>query len=106
MLPNKCIVTLLEIYIVTCGSKKKNALQDVSVASLAFHAQNFASALEKNVVQKFTNRLSWTLHMICKYKGSKPHFTIYGHNPRIYTQKFVSEKTRIFPRFTQSDVFH
>ena len=30
--------------------QEKNALQDVSVASLAFHAQNFASALEKNVV--------------------------------------------------------
>ena len=49
--------------------QEKNALQDVSAASLAFHAQNFASALEKNVVQKFTNRLRWTLHMICKYKG-------------------------------------
>ena len=44
---------------------RKNALQDVSVASLVLHAQNFESALEKNVVP----RLSWTIHKICKYKG-------------------------------------
>ena len=43
---------------------RKNELQDFSVASLTLHAQNFASALEKNVVPKFTNRLSWTLHEI------------------------------------------
>ena len=48
---------------------RKNALQDVSVASLVLHAQNFESALEKNVVPKFINRLSWTMHKICKYKG-------------------------------------
>ena len=51
-----CIVTL-------------NALEGASAASLALHAQIFASAMEKNVVLKFTNRLSWTLHKICKYNG-------------------------------------
>ena len=29
-----------------------------SAASLAFHAQNFTNAMEKNVVPKFTKRLS------------------------------------------------
>ena len=48
---------------------RKNIFEDVSAASLALHAQNFGSALEKNVVPKFTNRLNWTLHKICKYKG-------------------------------------
>ena len=69
LMPNKCIVALPEMYTVTCGCKK-NALEDVSAASLALHApQHFARASEKNVVLKFTNRLSWTLHKICKYKG-------------------------------------
>ena len=36
----------------------------------------------------------------------EPHFPIYEQNPMTYTQKYVSEKTRIFPYFTQSDVFH
>ena len=86
---------------------RKNALQDVSVASLVLHAQNFESALEKNVVPKFINRLSWTLHKICKYKVfSEPHFPTYGQNPRTYTGKYVSEKSRILPYFTQSDIFH
>ena len=58
LMPNKCIITLPKMYTVTFGCKK-NALEDVSAAS----------ATEKNVVPKFTNRLSWTLHKICKYKG-------------------------------------
>ena len=37
----------------------KNALENAIAASLALHVQNVASALEKNVVPKFTN----------KYKG-------------------------------------
>ena len=37
---------------------------------------------------------------------SKPHFPMYGQNPRTYTQKYVSEKIRITPYFTQSDIFH
>ena len=46
---------------------RKNALKDAP--SFALHAQNFATATEKNVELKFTNRLIWTLHKICKYKG-------------------------------------
>ena len=57
----KCIVTLPKMYTVTFGCKKKQKLEDVSAASLPLHAQNFACATEKNVVPKFTNRLSWTL---------------------------------------------
>ena len=36
---------------------------------------------------------------------SEPHFPIYGQNPRAYTRKYVSEKSRIFAYFIQSDVF-
>ena len=36
----------------------------------------------------------------------KPNGSVYGHNPRTYTGKYVSEKTRIFAYFTQYDVFH
>ena len=48
---------------------RKNTLEDVSAAILVLHAQNFASATEKNVAPKFNHRLSWTLPKICKYKG-------------------------------------
>ena len=80
--------------------QEKNALQDVSVASLAFHAQNFASALEKNVVQKFTNRLSWTLHMICKYKGfvQATFYNIRTQPKDIYTKLCIRENPYI-PKF-------
>ena len=66
LMPNKFIVTLPKVYTFGC---KKNALEDVSVSSLALHAQNLASAREKNVVPKFTNRISLTRHKIYKYKG-------------------------------------
>ena len=66
LMSNKFIVTLPNMYTFGC---KKNALEDVSAASLALHAQKFASATEKNVVPKFTNRISLTRHKICKYKG-------------------------------------
>ena len=45
-------------------SCKKNGVEDVSAASLALHAQNFASTTEKNFVPEFTNRLSLTLHKV------------------------------------------
>ena len=57
-MPNKCIVTLPEITTLLLVAARKNALEDVSAASLALLAQTFASATEKNVVPKFTNRLS------------------------------------------------
>ena len=49
--------------------QEKNTPEDVSALSLAPHAQNFTSAAKKNVLPKFNNRLSWTLHKIYKYKG-------------------------------------
>ena len=36
----------------------------------------------------------------------KPNFPVYRQNPRMYTGKYVSERTRIFAYFTQCDVFH
>ena len=93
LMPNKFIVTIPKMYTFGC---KKNALEDVSAASLVLHAQNFASATEKNVVPKFTNRISSTRHKICKYKFfSEPNFPVYGQNPRTYTEKYLSEKTRL-----------
>ena len=74
--------------------------EDVSVANFALHAENFASATEKNIVPKFTKRLSWTLHKICKYKDS-----LRANSSRIWT-KYVSEKTRAFAYFTQCGGFH
>ena len=62
MIPNKCVFTLSEMHTVNIGSKK-NEMEDVSAASLVLHVQNFASATEKNVVPKFTNRLIWTLQI-------------------------------------------
>ena len=61
---NKCIVTLPKMYTLTLCCKK-DTLEDFSAASLALHD----SAMEKNVMLKFTNKLSWTLHKIWKYKG-------------------------------------
>ena len=37
-------------YTLLLVAARKNALEDVSPASLAFHAQNFSSAAEKNVL--------------------------------------------------------
>ena len=37
---------------------------------------------------------------------SEPHFPMYGQNPRISMQKYVTEKIRIFPYFTESDFIH
>ena len=51
LMPNKCTVTLPKMYTVTFGCKK-NALEDVSAASLALHAQNSATAMD--VVQYCT----------------------------------------------------
>ena len=45
---------------------RKNALKDLSAASLGLCAHNFAKAMEKNAVPKFTKRLTWTLHKFCK----------------------------------------
>ena len=65
---HKCINTLPKMYTVTFGCER-NALQDVIAASLAFYVPNITSATEKNVVAKFTNRISWTLHETAKCKG-------------------------------------
>ena len=59
---NKFIVTVPKMYTVTFGCKK-------NAKSFAFHAENFASATERIIITKFTNRLSLTRHKICKYKG-------------------------------------
>ena len=72
---------------------RKNALEDVSAASLALHAQKFASATEKNVVTKFTSRLSRTLNKICKYKNFIwPKFSrMWTESKDIYFYIFYSE---------------
>ena len=37
---------------------------------------------------------------------SESNFPIYGHNPRTYIGKYVSEKTCTFAYFTQCYIFH
>ena len=65
---------------------RKNALENVSVASLALHTQNFASATEKYDASKFTNRLNWTLRKVCKYKFSLSQ--IFPYKDRIQRHKW------------------
>ena len=71
---------------------RKNALEDISAASLALHAQKFATASEKNFVPNFTNRFSGTLQKIWiwKYKG-----VLYAKFCRIWTESKDIGKIRI-----------
>ena len=58
LMPNKCIVTLPEMYTTKMFLvPARNEQENVSVASLVLHAQYVTSAKKKNVV---THRLSWT----------------------------------------------
>ena len=74
---------------VTCGCKKKNALENVSATSLVFRAQYFASATKKNVVPKFTHRLSQTLCKIYKYKCFLSHIFPYMDREWLIVKKFL-----------------
>ena len=56
------------MYRCTTRDVTKNALEDANAASLVLHAENFASATEKDV-PKFTHRLCWAQHNLCRYKG-------------------------------------
>ena len=93
LMPNKYIIRLIEMHSVTYGCKV-----------------NFANVKEKNVVPKFTHRLTWILHKIYKYKrflrNKFSRFPVYVQNPRTYTRKYTSEKNRKFAYFTQCDIFH
>ena len=61
LMPNKCIVTLPEMYTTEMFLvPARNEQENVSVASLVLHAQYFTSAKKKNVVPMVTHRLSWT----------------------------------------------
>ena len=106
LLLNKCIVTLIEMYSITCGCKKK--MHSKMSVQQGWHFM-------RRILQVHWRRmlyLSWPIDSVrhrISYANinvfSMPHFPIYGQNPRTYTQKYVSEKTRIFPCFTQSDIF-
>ena len=107
LMPNKCIVTLLEIYTVTCGCKKK-CTGRCQCSKFSASCTKFCKwKMEKNAVPKFTNRRSWSLHKICKYKAF-----LRAKFSRIWTEskdmygKYISEKTRIFAFFTQCDAFN
>ena len=107
LMPNKCIVALQEMYTVTCGCKKKCTGRCRYSNVWRFFYIILASATEKNIVPKFTNRLTWTLHKICKYQGFlwAKCFRIWRESKNIY-RKYVPENTRVFAYFTQYDVFH
>ena len=86
---------------------RKNALEDISAASLALHTQKFATASEKTLYQILpTDSVGH-----CKRYGygsikvfSAPNFAVYGQNPRT-SGKYVSEKNCIFRYFTHCDLF-
>ena len=81
---------------------RKNALEDISAASLALHAQKFATAPEKKFVPNFTNRFSRTLQKIWiwKYKAFlwAKYCRIWTETKDIYGKIRISEKgyIRIF----------
>ena len=107
LMPNKCIVALQAMYTVTCGCKKKCTGRCRYSNVWRFFYIILASATEKNIVPKSTNRLTWTLHKICKYQGFlwAKCFRIWRESKNIY-RKYVPENTRVFAYFTQCDVFH
>ena len=79
---------------------RKNAF--ASAPSLALYAQNFVSAMEKNVVPTFTNRLSWSLHKICNCKG-----TLSATFSRMLTEsKDILENVCIRENHHMCDVLH
>ena len=100
LMPNKYIVTLPEMYTVTCGCKKKLHWKTSVQQVWSLHPHNFASPTEKNVVSKFRDYIRYAnIKVFCE-----PNFHVYGQNPRTYTGKYVSEKTHIFACFTQYDI--
>ena len=100
LLSDKCIVTLPEMYTATIC---KMSVQQVwrfmrRILQVHWRRMLYLSLPIDSVGQRI------------RYGNIKvftePHFSIYGQNPRTYTQKYVSQKTRMFPYFTESDVFH
>ena len=74
-------------------ASRKNALEDASATSLELHVQNFPSTTEKNVIPKFSNRHSWTLYKISKYKDFLwLRFPVYDQHPKTCTEKYLSKK--------------
>ena len=104
---DKCIIKLPEMYTVTCGCKKK--------CTGRCHCNKFGvSCTEFSQVQQ---RRMMYLRLPIDSVGhciryaiikvfSELTFPVYGQNPRAYTGKYVSKKTRIFAYFTQYYVFH
>ena len=106
LLSNRCIVTLLEMY------------------TYLWLQENMHCKMSVQQVWRFIRRIlqghwRWMLHLslltqsvryCTRYANikffSEPHFPVYGQDPRADTGKYVSEKTCIFPSFTQSGVFH
>ena len=64
LIPNKHIVTLPEMYTVTCRCKK-NCTGRCQCKKFGASSTEFCKC---NGVPKFWHRLSRTLHKICKYK--------------------------------------
>ena len=76
----RCVLLLMAV--------RKNALEDVSASSLALHAQKLASTLKNNAARKFTNRLNWKMHRICKYKSF-----LWAKFSRIWIKGHIQENT-------------
>ena len=93
LMPNKCFVTLPEIYTGTCGCKKK-FIERYQWSKFGVPCTEFC-ATEKNVAPKFTNNFSWTLHKICKYKCFlRAKFPcIWTESKDTYTRKICGSKS-------------
>ena len=93
LMPNKCFVTLPEMYTGTCGCKKK-FIERYQWSKFGVPCTEFC-ATEKNVAPKFTNNFSWTLHKICKYKcflrAKFPR--IWTESKDTYTRKICGSKS-------------
>ena len=97
LVPNKCISLHYQRCTLLLVAARKNALDDVSAASLVLHAQYFSIAMKKNVVPKFTHKLSWKLHKICKYKVFlwAKFFNIWAESNDIYRKTQIRESLYI-----------
>ena len=85
----KCIVTLPEMCTATCGYKKKCIgtcqCSKRRILHLSLPIDSVGHCMRYGNIKLF----------------SEPNIAVYEQKPRIYTGKYVSEKTGIFAYFTQ-----
>ena len=90
LVPNKCTVTLPEMYTVTCSRKKMHC--KISVQEVWHFMQRTLQVHWRRMLY-LSLPIDSAGHCI-RYANmkffSEPHFPVYGQNPRTYTGKYVS----------------